>query len=66
LQSNDPKVVAAAKAEGAYGEKNGVFVGFKDKGNSTVQWATDAKGNVTGINVTMNSKTLAGIRAVST
>jgi hypothetical protein len=56
-------VVAAAKAYGAYGEKNGVFVGFKGKGNSTVQWAQDSKGNVTGINVTMNSKTLAGVNS---
>ena len=63
LQSSDPKVVAAAKAYGAYGEKNGVFVGFQTKGKSNVTWALDSKGNKTGINVTINSTNLAGINS---
>jgi hypothetical protein len=61
LKSSDPKVVAAVKAYGEYREKNGVVVSFQAKGDSNVQLATDSKGAVTGVNVTLNSTTLARI-----
>ena len=66
LQSKDKNVVAAAKAYGAYGEKNNVAVGFQNKEDSNVSFAKDAKGNVTGVNVSINSDKLSGITKDST
>jgi RHS repeat-associated protein len=61
LKSSDKNVVAAAKAYGNYGEKNNVAVGFQTKEASSVKFATNSKGAVTGIDVSINSKTLSGI-----
>jgi RHS repeat-associated protein len=59
LASKDDKVVAAAKAYGAYGEKNGVAVAFSATDKSNVTFSLDAAGKATGVNVTLNSRVLS-------
>jgi RHS repeat-associated protein len=61
LQSKNAAVRRAAEAYGAYGEQNNVTVGFTTDDASHTGFKLDAQGRAVGVEVTINSKTLAGI-----